>query len=95
MDTLWHITWGDGDDTFVIAPNRETAIARMPEGRDMVNCTVCLDRIYKEIYAAGVEAERERILGQIQLMYMNSTGQRNIALRECLDDLEAQGVESQ
>lgn len=35
-DTLFHIHWGDGDDTFIIAPNKETAISEMPDGKEVI-----------------------------------------------------------
>ena len=34
---LYHINWGDGDNTYVWANSKEEAIARMPDGKDMVN----------------------------------------------------------
>ena len=52
-DTLWHINWGDGDNCYTVAPDKETAISRMPHGRDMVNYVVQLDHLYQMIYKAG------------------------------------------
>lgn len=54
-DTLFHINWGDGDDTFVIAPDEETAKERMPDGKDMVNYIVRLDLLYQRIFKAGIK----------------------------------------
>lgn len=48
--TLFHINWGDGDDAFVIAPDKETAISKV-EG--MVNSVVQLDALYNMIYEQG------------------------------------------
>jgi len=53
-DTLFHINWGDGDDTFVIAPDEKTAKMRMRDGRDMVNYIVRLDSLYQMIFKAGI-----------------------------------------
>lgn len=52
-ETLFRINWGDGDDSFVIAPDEATAISRMPDGKDMVNYVVRLDALYRMIYKAG------------------------------------------
>ena len=60
-DTLFHISWGDGDDTFVLAPDKETAIERMPDGKDMVNSIVRLDALYGMIYKAGYEQRGKEI----------------------------------
>jgi len=52
-DTLWHINWGDGDNFYVIAPDKETAISRMLDGKDMVNSVAKLDHLYSLIFKAG------------------------------------------
>ena len=54
-NTLWHINWGDGDNTYIIAPDKETAIERMPDGKDMVNEVVQLDHLYGLIFKAGYQ----------------------------------------
>jgi len=54
-DTLWHIEWGDGDTIFVIAPDKETAIERMPDGKDMINNVTRWDALYQTIFKAGYE----------------------------------------
>ena len=56
-DTLFHINWGDGDDFYITAPDRATAIERMPDGKDMVNYVVELKHLYQIIYKAGMEEE--------------------------------------
>ena len=61
-DTLWHINWGDGDTTFVIAPDKETALKQMGDGKDMVNTIVCLDAIYSIIKGAGHQAGRREVV---------------------------------
>ncbi len=61
-DTLWHIDWGDGDTSFVIAPDKKTAIERMPDGNDMVNTIVKLDGLYQMIFKAGAEAQLAKAL---------------------------------
>lgn len=53
-DTLFHINWGDGDNCYIIAPDRETAISKMEEGRLMVNYVVKLDNLYQMILKAGI-----------------------------------------
>jgi len=55
-DTLFHINWGDGDNTFVIAPDKATAISMMPDGQGMVNYVVKLDALYRMIYKAGQQS---------------------------------------
>ncbi len=57
-DTLWYINWGDGDNTFVVAPDKETAKSRMVAGKGMVNYVVELDAIYQSIFKAGQESVR-------------------------------------
>jgi len=54
-DTLFHINWGDGDTTFVIAPDEQTARERMGDGKDMVNYVVRLDALYQLIFKAGCD----------------------------------------
>ena len=54
-DTLFHINWGDGDNCYCIAPDKATAIKRMPEGRGMVNYVVQLDHLYQLICKAGIK----------------------------------------
>jgi len=62
-DTLFHINWGDGDTTFVIAPDEQTAIERMPDGKDMVNYVVKLDILYQKIFKAGIREVVEWMMG--------------------------------
>ena len=52
-DTLFHIEWGDGDNSFVIAPDKDTAIKRMDDGADMIRTVVKLDHLYQLIFKAG------------------------------------------
>jgi len=52
-DTLWHINWGDGDNSFIIAPDEKTAIERIPEGVGYANFIVRLDSVYQQIFKAG------------------------------------------
>jgi len=59
-NTLWHIDWGDGDTYFIVAPDKETAISRMPDGQGMVNHVVKLDHIYQCIFKAGAKEARAR-----------------------------------
>jgi len=54
-ETLFHINWGDGDTSFVIAPDEETAKDRMSDGKDMVNYIVKLDSLYQRIFKAGIK----------------------------------------
>jgi len=54
-ETLFHINWGDGDTSFVIAPDEETAKDRMADGKDMVNYIVKLDSLYQRIFKAGIK----------------------------------------
>ena len=61
-DTLFHINWGDGDTTFVIAPDEETAKARMPDGKDMVNYVVKLDGLYQMILKTGTEVGLKSVI---------------------------------
>lgn len=61
-DTLWHINWGDGATTFVIAPDKETAIRQLGDGKDMVNSIVCLAAIYSIIKGAGHRAGRREVV---------------------------------
>jgi len=60
-DSLFHISWGDGDESFVIAPDEETAGERIPESKGMVNSVIRLDGVYQAIFKAGREAERRSI----------------------------------
>ncbi len=48
-NTLWHINWGDGDEFFILAPDKETALSMMPDGKDMVNYVTNLDGLYQLI----------------------------------------------
>ena len=52
-NTLFYINWGDGDDTYIIAPSEKTALDNMPNGKDMVNYIVKLDSLYQIIFEAG------------------------------------------
>jgi hypothetical protein len=61
-ETLFHIDWGDGDTTFVIAKNKKDAISKIPDGKDMVNYIMRLDGIYSMIYKAGITEAVEFIL---------------------------------
>ena len=68
-DTLWHIEWGDGENTFVIAPDKEAAIEKMPDGKDLVNSVVKLDGLYNMIFKAGYDkclaiTEKNYLLGK-------------------------------
>jgi len=65
-ETLFHIMWGDGDNTFVIAPDKQTAISRMPEGKDMVRSVVKLDELYKMIFKVGIREVVEWIPSLIE-----------------------------
>ena len=56
-DKLFHIEWGDKDHSFVIAPDKETAIERMSEGKDVVRSIVELEHIYKLIFEAGARSK--------------------------------------
>ena len=58
-ESLWHIEWGDGDTSFVIAPDEKTAISRMPDGKGMINSIVKLDALYQMILKAGIKEEEE------------------------------------
>jgi len=59
-DTLWHINWGDGDNTYVLAPDEKTAKGMMPEGEDMVNYMAKMDSLDNIIFKAGkLEGRRE------------------------------------
>jgi len=60
-DTLFHINWGDGDTTFVIAKDKEDAQNKMGDGKDMVNYIVQLDRLYGLIFKAGIKEVAEWI----------------------------------
>lgn len=73
-DTLWHIDWGDGDTTFVVAPDRETAISRMPDGKDMVNTVVQLDCLYNLILEAGIRKAVEGVKMQAIDVKRNAQG---------------------
>ena len=53
-NTLFHIDWGDGDTTFIIAPDEQAVRERMPDGKDMVNYVVRLDNLYQRIFRAGI-----------------------------------------
>jgi hypothetical protein len=55
-NTLWHINWGDGDDFYIVAPDKETAIKGMPEGKDMINYMVRLDCVAHTLYKTGRES---------------------------------------
>ncbi len=56
-DTLFHIEWGDNDHSFILAPDKETAIERMSEGKDMVRSVVELAQLYKLIFEAGARSK--------------------------------------
>ena len=61
-NTLFHINWGDGDNTFMIAPDEATALKQMSEGSDMVNFVVNLDLLYQTIFKEG----RKDVVGWIR-----------------------------
>ena len=65
-DTLFHINWGDGDNSYVVAPDQATAIERMSDGKDMVNYVVRLDTLYALIFKAGMREVVELVLQTIK-----------------------------
>lgn len=70
-DILWHINWGDGDTTFVIAPDKETAIKQMGDGKDMVNSIVGLHAIYSIIKGRGHRAGIREVAEYLQRHFLN------------------------
>lgn len=52
-ESLFHIEWGDGDNSFVIAPDIKTARERFSEGQGFINSIVDLSAIYNLIFKAG------------------------------------------
>ncbi len=72
MDKLFHIEWGDDDNSFVLAQDDVEAREKMGDIRDMIR-TVCeLPSVFQEIFELGKGAERERIMGVIESL--NSIG---------------------
>ena len=61
--TLFHINWGDGDNSYIVASNETEAIKKMPDGKDMVNYVVQLDALYNLIYEQG----RRDVLDKMEL----------------------------
>ena len=52
-ETLFHIEWGDGDHSFIIAPDGATAVERMTDGKDTVRSVTNLAELHKMIFKAG------------------------------------------
>ena len=74
-DTLWHVNFGDNDNSFVMAPDKETARERMPEGKEMVNYAVRMDALYQQIFKAGQKEMAEWIEKEnpFSFIYRSST----------------------
>ena len=78
-DTLWHVNFGDNDNSFVIAPDEETARERMPDGKDMVNYAVRMDALYQQIFKAGMKEVVDLIDTELEesdsrnMWYLNKT----------------------
>ena len=60
-ETLFHIEWGDGDHTFVLAPNETMAIEKMSDGKDMIRYVVKLDGLYQMIFKAGQDDQLAKL----------------------------------
>ena len=89
-DTLWHVNFGDNDNSFVIAPDKETARERMGEGKEMVNYVVNLDALYQQIFKAGHKnmLYRPRIIGAA----LTASQHKMEKIRERLTDILAEDL---
>lgn len=86
-DTLWHINWGDNDNCFVIAPDEETARAKIAKGKerisgDMVNYVVEHDSLYQRIFKAGeqqgIEKGRKEVVEKLLTNELLEVGRKAI-----------------
>lgn len=60
-ETLFHIVWGDGDNTFVVAEGVKEAIAKMTDGRDMVRSVTELGHLYRSIFEVGLQSQLAKV----------------------------------
>lgn len=60
-EKLYHINWGDGDNSYIFAGTKEEAIERMSDGKDMVNYVVQLNAVLKYAHQAVAEEIRKEL----------------------------------
>ncbi len=95
MDKLFHIEWGDDDNSFVLAQDDVEAREKMGDIRDMIR-TVCeLPSVFQEIFELGKGAERERIEKEFiwgQVPYLAEDGTIKEWTMRCISDKDWQAL---
>ncbi len=66
MDKLFHIEWGDGDNSFVLAKDDVEAREKMGDVKDMITMVVELPAVFQSIYNVGYTRAIEHLAGRVE-----------------------------